>query len=529
MIRQIRYLTELQLKNLYGLNVFRHTKDKKMKQKTIGLGFAVLMVVLMMAVYIGMAAYGYIIIGMAEVLPAYLIMFSSLVIVFFAIFKAGSVIFQPNAYDILCSLPVSQTAIVVSRFIRMYVENLSLTLIIMLPGIVVYGVMVKPSISFYLIGCVVTLFIPLIPITIATFIGALITAISSRMRHKSLVSAGLMILLVVGIMLGTSGLSTMEEEFSVDMLQNLSNIVLQLIGKIYPPAIWFGTAMVNGDFILCLAGIAGGIVAFIVTIALVSVKFHAICRSLYSTTAKHNYRLEHLKETSILGTLYKRELKRYFASSVYMTNTIVGPILAVIFSGLVFGVGLETMQSAMELSMDIEGAVPFLLSVIFCVMTTTCTSVSMEGKEWWIVKSLPVTTKVLLDSKLLFGLSLAAPFYVVSEILLILALKPDFMELLWLVVVPLICILFSNVFGITINLKMPVFNWENEVTVVKQSASSMIGGLGGCAIVLVFLFSVLFVPALYANLCKMIICLIMIGVTIVLYQKNNAVNLQELG
>ena len=127
MIRQIKYLSELQLKNLYGLNVFKHTKDKKVKQRTIGLGFAMLLVVLMMVAYIGMAAYGYIMIGMAEVLPAYLIMLSSLVILFFTVFKAGSVIFQRNAYDILCSLPVSQTAIVVSRFIRMYVENLLLT------------------------------------------------------------------------------------------------------------------------------------------------------------------------------------------------------------------------------------------------------------------------------------------------------------------------------------------------------------------------------------------------------------------
>lgn len=529
MIRQIKCLTKLQLKNLYGLNVFQHTKDKKEKQKMIGLGAAMLFVVLMMAAYIGMAAFGYVIIGMAEVLPAYLIMLSSFVILFFTVFKAGSVIFQQNGYDILCSLPVSQVAIVVSRFARMYVENLLLTVIVMLPGIVVYGVMVKPVLSFYLIGCVVTIFIPLIPITIATFLGALVTAIASRMKHRSLVSAALMILLVVGIMLGTSSLSTMEEQFSVDMLQNLSKVVLAVIEKIYPPAIWFGTAMVSGDFFQCLAAVAGGVVAFIVTIALVSAKFHAICRSLYSTTAKHNYRMEHLKKTSVLGALYKRELKRYFSSSVYVTNTIIGPVLAVIYSAAVFGIGLNKVQKALGLPIDVKGAVPFLLAVIFSVMTTTCTSVSMEGKEWWIVKSLPVRTKELLDSKLLWGLSLAAPFYVVSEILLILALKPNFIELMWLIIVPAICILFSNVFGITINLKMPVFNWENEVTVVKQSASAMVGGLGGCLIVLICMFLVMFVPAIDTNVIKLVICLILAVVTACLYRKNNTVNLQELG
>ena len=77
--------------------------------------------------------------------PRFFLQNSCLVILAFAIFKAGSVVFQENAYDILCSLPVSQTAIVVSRFARMYVENLLLTLLIMVPGTAVYGVMVKPA------------------------------------------------------------------------------------------------------------------------------------------------------------------------------------------------------------------------------------------------------------------------------------------------------------------------------------------------------------------------------------------------
>ena len=35
MIKQIKSLTKLQLKNLYGLNVFRFTKDKKEKARKI--------------------------------------------------------------------------------------------------------------------------------------------------------------------------------------------------------------------------------------------------------------------------------------------------------------------------------------------------------------------------------------------------------------------------------------------------------------------------------------------------------------
>ena len=137
-------------------------------------------------------------------LPAYLIMLSSLIILFFSVFKAESIIFQRNAYDILVSLPITQTAIVVSRFIRMYVENMLLTFVIMLPPMAVYGIMIKPGISFYIIGILVTIFIPLLPITISIFLGALITAIASRMKHKSLARTVLSIVLILGILVGSS-------------------------------------------------------------------------------------------------------------------------------------------------------------------------------------------------------------------------------------------------------------------------------------------------------------------------------------
>lgn len=182
----------------------------------------------------------------------------------------------------------------------------------------------------------------------------------------------------------------------------------------------------------------------------------------------------------------------------------------------------------MQLPINITKILPYILAGIFCLMSTTCTSISMEGKEWWIAKSLPIKTKDLLDSKLLLNLSLILPFFLVSEVLLVIAIRPDFIELLWILVIPVVLILFGCVFGITVNLKMPVFDWENEVTIVKQSASSMIGSLAGFVMSLLCMVPVLFIPAAYGNLVKLAICILMLGLTGLLYKKNNAVNLQEL-
>ena len=520
MIKQIVNLTKLQLINLYGFNVFRFTKDKKEKKVKLFLAVMYVLLALMMFGYVGAMSYGYIYIGLSDIIPAYLIMIASMVILMFSIFKAGNMIFQRNAYEILSSLPISQTAVVVSRFIRLYIENLILAVGTLLPGMVVYGMFLRPDVSFYLIGLLVMLFIPLLPITVSVFVGTLITGISSRMKHKSLISTGLSILLLVVMMLFSSQMSSMEGEVDLDKLKDLSEMVLAAIKGIYPPAAWLGEAMVTGNYGICFLAMAGGMFMVTAVIALVSVNYHSISRQLYSTSAKHDYQMENLKKTSVLGALYKREWKRYLSSSVYVTNTIMSPIMALLFSVMLLVLGEEQLQIYLELPIDIRGCIPFLVASIFCMMPTTCTSISLEGKEWWIVKSLPISMKDLLDSKILLNLSLAAPFWIVSEAILAMALRPNLLEMLWLLVIPAVMILFSSVYGITVNLKMPVFNWENEVSIVKQSASAFFGGIGGLLIVLISMIPVILLPAEFVNVWKVIVCVIMVALSAIMYKRN---------
>lgn len=526
MVRQISILTQALLCNFLNLNVFHYTKDKKKKRNTIAMGIAWVLLIGMVVLYVGLFSLGYIMMGMANVVPMYLVMISAVIILLFGMLKAGSVIFQKKSYEVLCSLPVSQTAIVVSRFLSMYVGNLLLSLVVMIPGIIVYGVLVHPGIAFYLFGIAGTLFLPLLPMTVATFFGALIMAVASRMKHKNLITAILSVILVIGIMMLTSATGDMEGDFTADMLQNFSEIVTSVIANMYPPAVWLGKAMTDGDILQGILYFGVSIAVFVVMVALVANNFHRICQRLYSTSAKHNYQMQKLKATSILGALYKKELKQYFSSSVYMTNTIIGPVMMVLLAVGVLVAGVEKIEAAFPV--NINGLIPFALAAVGCIMTTTCTSISMEGKEWWIIQSLPVRAKTVFDSKILLNLTLIAPFYVIAEVLLILALKPSVIELLWLVLLPIVFIVFACIFGITINLRFPMMKWENEAAVVKQSASATIGGLGGCLVIILCAIPTVFVTGLTGEVIRVIIVAVITGITLLLYKMNNKADLASV-
>ncbi len=532
---QLATFTKLQLVNLYGKNVYRNLKDPKEKRKKFWLYIAYVFVIIVVASYAGALSYGYVYMGLADALPAYLIMLVSLIILMFSIFKAGDIIFQKNFYDILVSLPVKNSMIVISRFIGLYVENILLVVTVMLPAIVVFGVMEKPSWSFYVIGIIVVFFIPFIPITISVFIGALIKVISSRSKHKNLVSVILSVALVIGVMVGSMRFSVSAENIDIQELKNLLNVILDVINRIYPPAVWLGNAMLAGDFVACFGCVCAGFVVLCIVIGIVSVNYTRICEEIFSTSARHDYQMKQLKSTHILGALYKREFKRYFASSVYVTNTIISPIMGILFAGamlFVTPVELETMavdfyeQSGMML--QIRNMLPMALATVFCIMPITAVSISMEGKQWWIIKTLPISAKHLLDSKLLMNLSILAPCCGISVIMAAIGQKVTPVEFVWLLLVPFLSMIFSCVFGQTVNLKLPVFDWENEVSVVKQSASMFVGGLVPFLVMLILTFGVMLIPAQYTNLAMILLCMVLGIATFVLYRKNSKVDLLSI-
>ena len=344
MLRQIRILTKLELCNLYGLNVLRFSKDKKSKRKTVGLLMAWAILLAMLIGYVGGLSYGLIYLGLEEAVPAYLITISSLLIFVFGMLKVGSAIFRKEGYDILCAFPLAMGAVAISRLIKIYVEYFLMMLAVLLPGILVYTWNIRPDAGFYLAGLLGIWGIPLIPMAASILMGTLIAGVSSRMRRKSLIAAVLSILAVLGIMYGSLRLSVMDGNIDPEMLKNLSASIMILLKRIYPPAVWLGMAIIRGDVFGAVLCACLSLAVFAAVAAGVVFSFGKISQSLCSSFAKHNYRMGKLKADSLLRSLCKREFRRYFSSSIYVTNTIIGPIMGCVLSGTLLFSGTDTLD-----------------------------------------------------------------------------------------------------------------------------------------------------------------------------------------
>ncbi len=525
-MNELGSLLALELGSLYGINQFRHTKDKKEKNRCRLLLAAYVILVLIVFFYVGGLVYGLCSLGLGSIVPAYLVVLSSLLILAFGLFTAGNRIFGQKGCDILVAMPIRTEMLVLSRFLSLYVEDLLLTLVIVVPGVGVYSYFVGPGFGFYLAAVMGMVLIPAIPLVISTLLGTLVLAISLRMKRKSLMQSVLMVLLVVGILVGSFGLGGMEDILTPEKLSQLAQAFGALFGKLYPPALWLGSAMAEGKVSGLLLFLLVSLAVMAAAVAVTSRSFHGILGRLRSFSARKDYALGELESRGLLKALYIREAKRYFSSSIYVTNTIIGPIMGAILAVGLAVTGVEPIQKA--LPVDVTELVPYAFGVVFCMMTTTAVAISMEGRQFWVVKALPIPTKTLLDSKILLNLSLMLPFYVISLVALTVATRPAPLELLWLVLIPMAMLLFSVVFGISVNLKFHSFDWEKEETVVKQSLPAALGGFAGPLLGLLLGAVLLLLPARYADLVKGLECLLVLGTTALMYRKNNEAVLRRL-
>ena len=106
-----------------GINVFRYEKDTHKRNIKIVLTAVIIICLIIFAGYCGTMAYGYAYLGLTELIPGIAMVISSIVTLFFTMFKANGELFGFKDYDMVMSLPIPVRTIINSRFLNMYLWN----------------------------------------------------------------------------------------------------------------------------------------------------------------------------------------------------------------------------------------------------------------------------------------------------------------------------------------------------------------------------------------------------------------------
>ena len=168
-----------------------------------------------------------------------------------------------------------------------------------------------------------------------------------------------------------------------------------------------------------------------------------------------------------------------------MLNCGIGILLLPICGVMLLWQGSAVISVLNEIFGERAGCTPVLLCTAVCMLASmndmAAPSVSLEGKSLWLMQSLPVTPWQVLRGKLGMQMILTGipVLFCIACIAFIYPFTP--LELLSTVLVPVLYVLFSALFGLFLGLKMPNLSWTNEITPIKQSACVVIALLSGFA------------------------------------------------
>lgn len=514
------------LLKLIFINQFKLNKliDKNRKQRiqTILMGGVFLLLAIMLCVYSYFIGYGLGVMGIAWVIPGYAITIVGIITLFFTIFKSNGILFGTKDYEILMSLPVKTSEIIASRLIHMYMMNTFLAFLIMLPLGIVYYLFERPTGSFGIIWLGGMFFSTLFPTTLAAIFGGMIVYIASHFKYTNAFATILSLLLVIGIIASSYSLGGIEES-SVQMMElaKLGEMISKQLHSAYPLSSVFEKAVRNHDIVAFLLFIAVSLGIYMLFVKVLSIKYQSINTAILTHSAKSNYKLQEMKASGVTTALYKKELKRFFSSYAYVLNVGIGSIMALMMAVAVFILEPSTIEAALEMS-NLESVlikvIAFTFSTVLCMSCTTGVSLSLEGKNLWILKSLPVSAKKILDSKILVNLTLTLPISFLFGILMNIKFDTDLITKLFFFIIPVIYSFFIAVWGMFINCKLPNYEWESETAVIKQGLSSMIGMLGGPIFALIPTAAIILFSAISYQIIQAVAVLIIIIFTAILYQ-----------
>ncbi len=417
------------------------------------------------------------------VLLTLFILFSVILTIVEGIYKSGNLLFNCKDDDLLLSLPIKKSTVLFIRVFKFYVFEVLYNGLFLLPAMLVYIRYVSVNITFYIVSLLALLILPIIPIIISCIAGGIISLLSSKFKKKNLTQIIFTTILLVGIMYLSFNLQGLISQIA----QNATNIN-DIITKLYYPA---------GMYIKLITefNIIDLTIYILIHIALFTTAIFALSKIYFKTNSKMKIAKSGVKTKGYtiktrkpMVALIKKELNRFATSPVFVINAgfglvlyVIACILAVIrFDSLVSSFA----EQGIAISTDgIKAYIPVILFGLICfasfMSSITSSMISLEGKSFNTLKSLPVKPFTIIISKVLTAVLIMIPFILIGDLIIFIRFNFNIIEVLMILIASIVLPIVAETIGIIINLKYPKMDAETDTEVVKQSMSTMIAVLLG--------------------------------------------------
>ena len=414
-------------------------------------------------------------IGAGELYIALFALAAFAVLFIMSIFETKTELFDCKDNELILSMPIKPKDIVVSRILTVLLYNYAAATVIMLPATVVYTVL-SGDVSGCIGAVLSLLIIPLPATALAGVFGYLLAYISKRTRYSTLITVLFSLAFLAAYVTVYSKIMFIGEDF----FENAAGSVVFLGGAATVLGV-IGRAVLLSPIeflVFALVSLAISAAAY-----LVLAKNYLKIVTDNRGAARVEYKEKEMISTSAFVALVKKEFAKILSSSVYLLNAGLGTvfriaigIFAIVKSGEILSM-LDTLLLAFpEVSSDGVKAIGVCIVILFMSSMDmfSASSISLEGKSFWIIKSMPIKPYTVLMAKTAAHTLICATASAVSAVLLLIAVRAS--AICWLIAIPfsVVSAVEIAIFGTVINVALPKLEFENEAQPVKQSLACFV-------------------------------------------------------
>lgn len=468
------------------INGFSLNKNLNKKNRKANKGSSMGLMIFIVAMFLIMSfSYAFMIYGLAsgadrpDLLLVYGVAVGVIVTLMMTFANAYGTLFKSRDFELLTSLPVSSRTVVASKVASLTIVGYAFFALMYVPALIMYFIIEGVSVVSLFVSIVVLLLGPLLVTSLCSLVAYIIGRIVSRFKNKNTISTILYVIFTIALIVGIYAINfTMPHTEDVAVLQAYADNLYKVFTTIYPVTKVVVQAM-YGNLLYLLFYVVLMVVPYILFVIIIGNKYVYInthAKDSYKTSNYDISKEKNNKTRGLLKTLLQKEFKTLVATPVYLTNVVIGPVMSVaviIFTAymLRYQIGPatgEAVNATYVISANIVCAITLFVSGI--APASGC-SISMEGKRFWIIKSLPIDAKKYIRSKLLFSYLLMGPVMIIVSVVASIIIQANWLDFICIILVPQIAAMLYSLIGLLLNLKFYNLEWDNPTQAVKQGAN----------------------------------------------------------
>lgn len=429
----------------------------------------------------------------------------------------NSQLYDSKDNHLLFAMPIPTNYILISRVSVVIMVDYIIDVLMLIPAVAVTIMYSDVSDVSIILFSLLFLVQPILIVSISMLIAAGIEWCKIKLNNDSIAT----IVLVVAI--GCLVVTLIKLYYVI--LTSKNGIITSSVFGVLSIFLSLGNAIIKQNVVEIISVIAIHVIVFAGSFVLISrtmlyIIVHSQEKQRTRKGTKHRE-----KSHSVKSALLVKEWRMFWSNPIIFFNTCIGYILLVVVTAIILIKGDLFIALYKEQLLEFHKLISlndltYIMLIFFVGLNTfSASSITLEGKSFWISKSMPVDQQYILNAKVKFSILIGIPILLIYCVACILRNLMTLKMGLFIFINSILMVAICSYIDILINIKFPVFDWVNITVAVKQSTATLLSMLVNILVAMIIIGSHILlsiVPLGYGVRCVMV-AILLVTLIVLLY------------